>query len=154
MGSPHSSLFADLFLRILERTVVAKLERQGHIIKWLRYVDDCICIAKKGSFNHIFQKINRWDQRVKFTHEMVIDEKLTFLSSCIYLDGHSFQFFPSRKSGQETIITNFKKATISKKYLVSNIFTMLHHSQNSSSTHEILLQDMELNLKELNPPYF
>ena len=31
MGSPHSSLFADLFLGMLERTVIAKLERQGHI---------------------------------------------------------------------------------------------------------------------------
>ena len=33
MGSPHSSLFADLFLGILERTVVSKLERQGHVLK-------------------------------------------------------------------------------------------------------------------------
>ena len=149
MGSPHSSLFADLFLGILEQTVIAKLERQGHIIKWLRYVNDCICVAKHGSFEHIFQKINKWDKRVKLTHEFMTDEKLTFLSSTIYLDGNSFEFRPSRKSGLETILTNYKKATISKKYLVSNIFTMLHHTKNSSSTHDILVHDMEYILKPI-----
>ena len=49
--------------------------------------------------------------------------------------------------GPDTVLTNFKQATISKKYLVSNIFTMLHHSKNSSSNNEILLNDMEHNLK-------
>ena len=134
---------------MLERTVIAKLERQGHIFKWLRYVDDCICVAKRGSFNIIFDKINHWDSRVNFSHENMIDKKLTFLSSTIFLVGDSFQFRPSRKSGQETILTNYKEATISKKYLVSNIFTLLHHAQNSSSTHELLLHDMEFNLKPI-----
>ena len=104
MGTPHSSLFADLFLGMLERTVVAKLERQGHIIKWLRYVDDCICVAKKGSFNIIFDKINKWDKRVKFSYEKMDGGELTFLSSCIFLEGNSFQFRTSRKNGQETTV--------------------------------------------------
>ena len=67
MGSPHSSLFADLFLGILERTVVSKLERQGHVSKWLRYVDDCIIVAKKGSFEHILEKVNKWDKSITFS---------------------------------------------------------------------------------------
>ena len=134
---------------MLERTVVAKLERQGHIIKWLRYVDDCICVAKKGSFNIIFDKINKWDKRVKFSYEKMDGGELTFLSSRIFLEGNSFQFRTSRKNGQETILTNYKKAIISKKYLISNIYTMLHHSKNSCSTHEILLHDMEYNLKPI-----
>jgi hypothetical protein len=56
---------------------------------------------------------------------------------------------PPEKNGQDTILTNYHKATISKKYLVSNIQTMLHHSQNSSSTFDILLNDMENNLKPI-----
>ena len=51
--------------------------------------------------------------------------------------------------GPNTVLTNFKQATISKKYLVNNIFTMLHHSRNSSSNDEILLNDMEHNLKPI-----
>ena len=109
---------------MLERTVVAKLERQGHIIKWLRYVDDCICVAKKGSFNIIFDKINKWDKRVKFSYEKMDGGELTFLASCIFLEGNSFQFRTSRKNGQETILTNYKKATVSKKYLIRKIYTM------------------------------
>ena len=149
MGSPLSSLFADLFLGILERTVIAKLERQGHIFKWLRYADDCIVVGKKGSFEHILNKVNRWDKDIEFSYEKMIDNELTFLSSTIFLTNGSFEFRPSRKNGAETILTNFNKATISEKYLVSNIFTMLHHSQNSSSSHDILLNDMENNLKPI-----
>lgn len=149
MGSPLSSLFADLFLGILERTIVAKLKRQGHVFTWLRYVDDCIVIAKKGSFKHIYDKVNKWDKNIYFSNEQMIDNELTFLSSTIFLANNSFEFRPSRKNGAETILTNFKMATISQKYLISNIFTMLHHSKNSSSNHEILLNDMEHNLKPI-----
>ena len=149
MGFPLSSLFADLFLGILERTVIATLKRQGHIFTWLRYVDDCIVIAKKGSFNHIFNKTNRWDKNTTFSNEKMVDNKITSLSSTIFLANESFEFRPARKNGADTVLTNFKMATISQKYLVSNIFTMLHHSKNSSSNHEILLNDMEHNLKQI-----
>ena len=149
MGSPLSSLFADLFLGMLERTIIARLERQGHIFKWLRYVDDCIVIAKKGSFDHILNKDNNWDKKIISSNEQMVDNELTFLSSTIFLSNGSFEFRPSRKNGADTIITNFKKATISEKYLVSNIYTMLHHSQNSCSNHDILLNDMENNLKPI-----
>ena len=149
MGSPHSSLFTDLFLGILERTVVSKLEREGHIIKWLRYADDCIVVAKKGSFEHIFKKVNRWDKNITFSYERMVDNELNFLSSTIYLEGGTFNFRPHRKNGSETILTNYKKATISKKYLVSNISTMLHNAKNSSSNDQILLHDIETNLKPI-----
>ena len=69
MGSPLSSLFADLFLGMLERTIIVNLERQGHIFKWLRYADDCVVIAKKGSFDHILEKVNNWDKNIFFSHE-------------------------------------------------------------------------------------
>ena len=124
MGSPLSSLFADLFLGILERTIVAKLKRQGHVFTWLRYVDDCIVIAKKGSFKHIYDKVNKWDKNIYFSDEQMIENELTFLSSTIFLANNSFEFRPSRKNGAETILTNFKMATISQKYLISNIFTI------------------------------
>ena len=149
MGSPHSSLFADLFLGILERTVVSKLERQGHVLKWLRYVDDCIIVAKKGSFEHILEKVNKWDKSITFSYERMIENELNFLSSTIYLVDNTFKFRPYRKSGSETLLTNYKKATISQKYLVSNISTMLHNSKNSSSDDEILLNDLETNLKPI-----
>jgi hypothetical protein len=48
-----------------------------------------------------------------------------------------------------TMSTYYQKATISEKYLISYIFTMLHHSQNSSFNHNILLNDIENNLKPI-----
>ena len=149
MGSPLSSLLADLFLSIMERTVIEKLEKQGIVVKWIRYVDDCICVAKKGSFQNILNKINKWDKNIKFSYEKMLDNKLNFLSSTIFLENDTFEFRPYRKQASETILSNFRKAIISEKYLISNIFTMLHLSKNSSSTHEILLYDMENNLKPI-----
>ena len=92
MGSPLSSLFADLFLGMLERTIIVNLERQGHIFKWLRYADDCVVIAKKGSFDHILEKVNNWDKNIFFSHEKMVDNEVTFLSSTIFLMNGSFEF--------------------------------------------------------------
>ena len=92
-------------------------------------MDDCIVIAKKGSFNHIFNKTNRWDKNTTFSNEKMVDNEITFLSSTIFLANESFELRPARKNGADTVLTNFKMATISQKYLVSNIFTMLHHSK-------------------------
>ena len=121
MGSPLSSLFADLFLGILERSVVANLKRRGHIFTWLRYADDCIIISKKGSFDHILDKVNNWDKDITFSHERMIDSEISYLSSTIFLANESFEFRPSRKNAVDAILTNFKKAIISEKYLISNI---------------------------------
>jgi hypothetical protein len=79
----------------------------------------------------------------------MVDNEITFLSSTISLANNSFEFRPSRKNGVDTVLPNYKMATISQKFLVSNIFTMLHDSQNSSSNHELLLNDMENNLKPI-----
>jgi hypothetical protein len=68
MGFPLGSLFAGLFLGILERTVVGNLKRQSHFFTWLRYVDDCIVIAKKGYFNQIYDKRNSWDKNITFSN--------------------------------------------------------------------------------------
>ena len=148
-GAPLSSLFADLFLGILERTVISRLERQGVVLKWIRYVDDCICISKKGSFSAILEKVNNWDKNIKFSFEKMIDNKLNFLYSTVFVQNDTFEFRPYRKNGSDTIMSNFKKSTISEKYLINNICTMLHQAQNSSSNHEILLDDMEQNLKPI-----
>ena len=79
----------------------------------------------------------------------MIDNELNFLSSTIFIEDNTFRFRPYRKNGCETILTNYKKTTISKKYLVSNISTMLHNSKNSSSDEEILLKDIKTNLKPI-----
>ena len=79
----------------------------------------------------------------------MVDNQLHFLSSTVYVENDTFEFRPYRKSGPDTILGNFKKSTISEKYLINNICTMLHLAQNSSSNHEILLTDMEQNLKPI-----
>ena len=62
MGSCLSSIISNLFVNMLENSVVAKFEKSGDIISWVRYADDCCIIIKKGSFNKIFEKINGWEK--------------------------------------------------------------------------------------------
>ena len=53
MGSRLATLVANLFIGCLERSVIKKLTKQGHIITWLRYADDNLAIIKRGSFDII-----------------------------------------------------------------------------------------------------
>ena len=76
-----------------------------------------------------------------FSNEKVIDNEITFLSSTIFLVNDSVEFRPSRKNCADTVLTNFKMDTIAEKYLMSNIFTMLHNARNSK--YELLWNDMD-----------
>jgi hypothetical protein len=81
----------------MEQTVIAKLAKQGIVFKWIRYVDDCICVAQKGSFQNILNKVNKWDKNIEFSYEKMLDNKLNFSSSTIYLENNTFEFRPYRK---------------------------------------------------------
>ena len=62
MGSRLAPLVANLFIGCLERSVIKKLTKQGHIITWLRYADDNLTIIKQESFDIILNALNSWDQ--------------------------------------------------------------------------------------------
>ena len=47
-----------------------------------------------------------------------------------------------------SILSNYKQAVIARKYLISTIYTLLHHAEYSSSTREIFIQDLK-NQKEI-----
>ena len=79
MGSCLSSIISNLFVHMLEESVIPKFEKSGDVITWLRYADDCCVILKKGSFNKVFDKINKWNHNLFLTYENVTDNSLTFL---------------------------------------------------------------------------
>jgi hypothetical protein len=79
MGSCLLSIISNLFVHMLEESVISKFEKSGDVITWLRYADDCCVILKKGSFNKVFDKINKWNHNLFLTYENVTDNSLTFL---------------------------------------------------------------------------
>ena len=148
MGSSLAPLIANLFIGCLERSVIHKLKRQGHIITWLRYADDNLTIIKKGSFDHILNELNSWDHNISYSFEKMNENKLNFLSTTVFVKNEEIQFQPFRKAGPDTILSNYKQAVISRKYLISTMFTLLHHAEYSSSTRDIFIQDLK-NQKEI-----
>jgi hypothetical protein len=75
---------------------------KSRIMTNIRYADVCLVVAKKGSLNLIFDKVNKWDKNIKFSYEFMVENKLTFLSSTIFLTENTFEFRPSRKNGLDT----------------------------------------------------
>ena len=69
MGSPLSSSMSDIFLNLMETTLIQKFIKNKEIIHWSRYVDDVIVICDKNSINNILDKINGYEHRLKFTIE-------------------------------------------------------------------------------------
>ena len=148
MGSTIAPLIANIFIGCFERSVVKKLIDKGLIISWTRYADDCIAIIKKNSHDEILTALNSWDQDLKFTSEFLIENKLTFLSSKMFLQDGKIEFKTFRKSGIETLKSNYRTSVLCRRYLISNIFTALNHSKQSCSNEDLFLNDLPT-LKEI-----
>ena len=137
MGSALSPLLANLFLGILERSIVRELQKAGHVVSWLRYADDIITITKKGSRDLILQKLNQWDHHLSFTSETMSENKLKFLDCLIFIKEGKIEFEKVWRNGLDTVLSNYRKSVISPRYTENNILTQLHRTRDSCSSEEL-----------------
>ena len=61
MGSPLSGLLSNIFIHLMENTIVNNFLKNKKIVHWQRFADDVICICRKDSIDLILNKINSWD---------------------------------------------------------------------------------------------
>lgn len=148
MGSTIAPLIANIFIGCLERSVIKKLIDQGLIISWTRFADDNLAIIRKGSHDTILNAINSWDQNIKYTSAFFLENKLTFLSCTIFLKDGALEFQTYRKAGINTVINNYKKSIMPRRYLISSIFTALNHSKHSCSNDDLFIADLPI-LKDI-----
>ena len=120
----------------------------GSVISWTRYADDCVAIVKKGACNRVLTALNLWDQDIKFTCEKMVENKLTYLSTTIFIENSLIEFKTYRKANLNTVMSNYQQSVMSKRYLCNNITTALNHSENSPSNEELFHADLP-NLKEI-----
>jgi hypothetical protein len=78
MGSPLSSSMSDIFLNLMETTLIQKFIKNKEILHWSRYVDDILVICDKKSIEKILEKINGYDHRLDFTVEFMENSTLKF----------------------------------------------------------------------------
>ena len=62
MGSPLGPVLADIFMIVLENSLVPNLIK--YITFWKRYVDDTICLVKKGATEFIIPVLNSFDKNI------------------------------------------------------------------------------------------
>jgi GTP-sensing pleiotropic transcriptional regulator CodY len=133
---------------MVEIDVIKKLKKSGDILVWLRYADDICCFMKNRSFNKIFQKINSWDKDLFFPSTNMNENSLKFLDCELFIINEKIEFNNYRKFGLNTILQNYKKSVMAKRYLISNIWTQIHNVANSSSN-EIYLSEGLKNLETI-----
>ena len=66
MDSKLSSFLSNLYLNGVEKSIIPKYEKNLDILFYGRYVDDCILIIKKDSYQKILQKFNTYAEKLQF----------------------------------------------------------------------------------------
>lgn len=99
MGSCLSPCLSNIFVNLLEKSVVPKFLNTKLIVHWSRFADDIMCICRKDSVDEIFQKINNFYYRLKFTKERMLENEIQFLDCKIFIENSKIKFRKSFKKG-------------------------------------------------------
>lgn len=78
MGSPLSPILADIVMEDLETQCLEQLDFSSSL--YFRYVDDILMIIPKDKIDAILHIFNNYHDRLKFTHEVEIDNRINFLN--------------------------------------------------------------------------
>jgi len=84
MGSPLSPIIANLVLRDLKTKAINKLPFK--LFLYRRYVDDILLAASHDQSNIILDTFNSIHDRLQFTLEISINNRINFLDITIILD--------------------------------------------------------------------
>ena len=99
MGSPLSSLLADIFLQHLETTHIQRLKDKHNILYYGRFVDDIIIIYENPAdiSSNILQSFNDIHEKIKYTLEVENGNTLNFLDITVRRHQTKFTFNIFRK---------------------------------------------------------
>ncbi|XP_062713296.1 uncharacterized protein LOC134290239 [Aedes albopictus] len=80
MGSPLSPVIANVVMEKLEQECIKNLEaKQIRMRVYKRYVDDCMCVARREHIQTIVDTFNSFHDRLQFTVEHEVGGKMKFL---------------------------------------------------------------------------
>jgi len=90
MGSPLSPIIADLVLQDLEMKAIERLPFELPL--YYRYVDDVLLAAPVDRLNELLEIFNSFHNRLQFTLEIGINNKINFLDVTIILNDQRIMF--------------------------------------------------------------
>lgn len=150
MGFSLSPILAEIFMDNLETLMF----KQNHPIvkyvgKWIRYVDDILCIWKgKKDLIEVFRNfLNQQHKNIKFTKEIEVEKKLNFLDLTIIREDNQLKYGIYHKKIQTDIIIN-KTSIHLTKYKHSTFHSYINRL--TTTPMDKIQFDIELNIiKEL-----
>ena len=74
---------ANLFCNLFETKIVDNEIKNGNIKHYFRYVDDIFCLIRKNEKNAFFEKLNKFNDGLKFTMETMTNNKIVFLDTTV-----------------------------------------------------------------------
>lgn len=103
MGSPLSSVVADIVMEKLEQQNINKLRQQNitlHLYK--RYVDDCFVVGKEEDIDAVVRTFNSTYSSLQFTVERESDASLRFLDLTLTRAGDRIhkKWYPKQEVGR------------------------------------------------------
>ena len=156
MGGKLSPSLANIFVHMLEETIVQDYIDSGVIISYQRYVDDVAIILKKGHKLELLKKFNEFDPGLKWTVENFENNKLVFLDTEITVENGTLELYQYRKPSASECLTNYKYGISPKSYKNSLITGEVYRAYNCTTSPKALdkaLLNLERILKKnLYPP--
>ena len=108
MGTPLSGPLSNIFVHLMEDTVINKLLKNKTVVHWQRFADDVLCICKKDAVQEVLNKINALNSKLTFSVEKMMDDEIKFLDARIFLENETIKFRKFFKRGVDTVFTNFQ----------------------------------------------
>ena len=157
MGSKLSPGLANIFCDMFEKTIISSEIEKGNILEHCRYADDCLLLIKKGHTNTILEKLNNFDPFLKFTSEIMLENKINFLDTTIINQNRRIHLEQYRKPESSGVVLNYKSAVAPLSYKRSTLIGELHRANNTTTTPEArkkaIYETREIFLKNGYPLY-
>ena len=105
MGSKISPYLANVFCHMMESEKILPFEKNGKILKYVRYVDDVFICCDKNFTEKILKNMNSFHPQLQFTKQKIENNALQFLDCLLYFDEKNIpQFKTNHKEGSELTI--------------------------------------------------
>ena len=135
MGSRLSPILADLFVNLMEESIITKHINNGNLVFYSRYVDDILVIYKKGMENTVLSDMNRFDHFLNFTIEKMTNNSLPFLDTEVYVDSENIvQLRFYKKPSASDVKLNFRHSTTPMKYKISTLVGEIYRVTRCTTT--------------------
>ena len=92
-----------MFMVELKRTPLLNLTE--HMTPWKRYVKDTIATIKLTSVDHVLIILNTFNKNIKFTYELEINKKISFLNVLLIRKNGTSETTIYRKSTNNGVCT-------------------------------------------------